>query len=589
MIFTMKKFTATLLFIAVANIAHASPTANSITDGTNLKYTKSGLDLFNLSAVVKQDDINALASSPTWHKLLLLDKKGKPTTADPKFFLAQGEPHAEMSAIIRAIQANDDQTLCAFPARASFVAQGLGLALDDEHCRAFHAWAKTHDARALSLVFAEEHPNSLGSAFAHVMIKADTAESLASGRDEDAFAINYTVAREKGDSEAQASVKSMIGQYAGVMEFYDYAQKRDVYLNDDERDIWEYRLDLNEGEVAQIMRHIWETKDLKRPYFFTNDNCATEILRLIDVAKGTALRQSAGKIVIPSEIARLLNDSGLIASTRFLPSKSSKAQALLNQGDGGHITSHSDPAHSAPTHRIGVSVGHDDSHHGTHDEGGAVYGLSLRSAYHDPLDRPTGVRQYLEVEMLSLDVRYDDKLKVDKATLFSTRSYNPANTAKAHKGKAWGQHLRLLNTTDGSGRANNDHLVLDVRLEQGKSWTLGQGEQGTGRLSDTLCYALAGYGGQVGHVNKGYRVGVGANLGCIHYAGDKWRMMGELALPLWYHHNEGEARSLYVQPSAHVGVQYDLNRTNAIRLTGSIERGHDDTQEKVMVQYLKYF
>ncbi|UYZ75373.1 DUF4105 domain-containing protein [Moraxella bovis] len=607
----MKNFyqsTPTLLALSLTALmsvpVYAVSSGNALTDGTNVAYRDSRVVFDEIQHSFLTDNsqpstaptasqsgsLADVASSPAWRKLLLLDKKGKPTAKDPHFLLAGGDTRAELDAIIKAIDERDDKVLCAFPARTHYVAEQLGLALDDSGCDEFHAWAKQYDARALSLTFADEHPNSLGSAFAHVMIKADTEQSLASGRDDDAFAINYTVARDKADGEAEASARSLVGGYAGIMEFYDYDEKRDVYLLDDERDIWEYRLNLTTAEVAQIMRHVWEIKDLKRSYFFTHDNCASEILRLIDVVRGSELREAVGKVVIPNEVARVLTDKGLVRDTKYLPSKISTAQAVQN-GTQGVVTSPSNPAHASPTHRIGLSVGYDDSYHGTRtgDNDGTTFGLSLRSAYHDVLDRPVGVRQYLDVEMLSLDVRYDDRLKVDKATVFSTRSYNPTNTAKAHNGMAWGQHARLMQVMDGSDRDNDDHMVFDVRLEKGKSWTLGQGELGTGRLADTLCYVFGGYGGQVGHINKGYRVGAGVNVGCIHHASDKVRVMGELALPVWYHHNQGETRSTYVQPALNVGVQYDISPTYALRLTGKAERGRDDTHEQVALAVLRYF
>lgn len=586
--------------------AYAISSGNAaLTDGTNLAYRDSStvfdvsLDPFaqnnhsqsnTAQAASRSQSLADVANSPAWRKLLLLDTKGKYTAKDPHFLLAGGDTRSELDAIIKAIDSRNNKVLCTFPARTHFVAEQLGLELDDSGCDEFHAWASQYDAQALSLTFADENPNALGSVFAHVMIKADTKRSLASGSDDDAFAINYTIARDKMDSAAKASARSLVGGYAGVMEFYDYNEKRDVYLLDNERDIWEYRLNLTTAEVAQIMRHVWEIKDVKRPYFFTHNNCASEILRLIDVVRGSELREAVGKIVIPNEVARVLTDKGLVLDTKYLPSNSSTTQTVQNSTKGV-FTSPSNPAHASPTHRIGISVGYDDNYHGTRtgDNDGTTYGLSLRSAYHDLLDRPVGVRQYLDVEILSLDMQYDDRLKVQKATIFSTRSYNPTNTTKAHNGTAWGQHARFMQVMDASDGANDNHMVFDIRLEKGKSWILGQGKKDTGRLADTLCYAFGGYGGQVGYINKGYRVGAGVNVGCIHHASDKVRVMGDLALPVWYHDNQGKTRSAYVQPVLNVGVQYNISPTYALRLTGKAERGRDDTHEQVVLAVLRYF
>ena len=292
------KFAPTLLFFSLtffmAMPTYAISSDNTLTANTNLAYQQDGGvffdDVYHPSFQTDDSKYNTtqstnqtksqrladIASSSAWRKLLLLDKNAKPIAKDLHFLLAGGDTRAELDAIIKAIDEHDEKILCAFPARTYFVAEQLGLELDDGGCDEFWAWAARYDAQALSLTFADEHPNSLGSAFAHVMIKADTKQSLASRTDDDAFAINYTVARDGANSDAKASMHSLFGGYAGVMEFYDYGEKRDVYLLDDERDIWEYRLNLSTAEVAQIMRHVWEIKDLKRPYFFTHDNCASE-------------------------------------------------------------------------------------------------------------------------------------------------------------------------------------------------------------------------------------------------------------------------------------------------------------------------
>ena len=604
------KFAPALLFFSLtffmAMPTYAISSDNALTANTNLAYQQDGGVFFDdvyhpsfqtddskynttqTTNQTKSQRLADIASSSAWRKLLLLDKNAKPIAKDLHFLLAGGDTRAELDAIIKAIDEHDEKILCDFPARTYFVAEQLGLELDDGGCDEFWAWATRYDAQALSLTFADEHPNSLGSAFAHVMIKADTKQSLASRTDDDAFAINYTVARDGANSDAKASMHSLFGGYAGVMEFYDYGEKRDVYLLDDERDIWEYRLNLSTAEVAQIMRHVWEIKDLKRPYFFTHDNCASEILRLIDVVRGSELREAVGRVVIPNEVARVLSEKGLVVHSKYLPSKSSIAQAVQN-GTSGTIKSDDNPAHASPTHRIGMSVGYDDAYHGTDKNDGMTYGLSVRSAYHDVLDRPMGVRQYLDMTLLSLDLRHDDRLKVERATLFSTRSYNPANTAKNHDGVAWGQHARFIQVMDASDGDNDDHMVFDVRLEKGKSWTMGQAKVGTGRLSDTLCYALGDYGGQVGRINKGYRVGAGVNVGCIYHASDKVRVMGELSLPVWYHHNQGKNRTTYIQPALNVGMQYDISATHALRLTGKAERGRDDMHKQVALAVLRYF
>ena len=132
-------------------------------------------------------------------------------------------------------------------------------------------------------------------------------------------------------------------------------------------------------------------------------------------------------------------------------------------------------------------------------------------------------------------------------------------------------------------------MVLNTRLEKGKSWTIGQASDNSGDLADTLCYTFLGAGGQFGKLNQGYRVGVGANLGCVRYVNDNLRVIGELDLPYWYHYDKANNRSGYLQPSLALGVQYDFNAKNALRFTTNIQKNHDDNQTDVRLHYMKYF
>lgn len=597
--FVAKQAAMATICVAICHGAMANSTAHSITDGTQLKLTqlKPAFDLSDAQ-------INEIADSVAWRRLLLfpdrLDKAGS-RIDHPNFFLAKNghnDARAELIATINTLAEMDNDAICRFPARMHFLAirlkkLGIDAPLDLQKCQEFQAFADSLDAKRLSLIFAEEHPNALASAFAHVLLRADD------GHDDDARAmvINYTVVPDANDGTLTATVKSIAGRYAGVMEILPFAKKQADYLQKDERDLWQYALNLSEDEVAQIVRHIWEVKDMARPYFFTHDNCATEIVRLIDVVRPQmALQKRVGNIVIPARIAAILDEQGVVSSTKFIPSVSTIRQAYLNNVDEFDIStitpSRNNPADATPVHRIGIGVGLDDKWAKK-----ATYGISFNGAYQDLLDNPMGVRPLLDLQLLSVDaIVNDEKVKLKDLTIFSTRSLNPANTAKNNAtdpkgvGKAWGQRLRFTQVTDASDTSNQDHLVLDVGMQKGKSWNMGQTHAGSGEIADTTCYALIDGGVQVGRVNQGYRIGAGPVAGCVHYATDHLRGMIEVAAPYYYHHDSANGvRSGYFQPSLSVGVQADIGRTHAVRAVTKTERNHHDTNTQAMVSLLTYF
>lgn len=549
--------------------------------------------------------LQSISQSVGWRRLLLFQdtpvEHDNSSIDNPKFFLAQNgrhDAHAELIATLSAMQRGDSDAICRFVARTHFLtqvlaAQDIDSGVDDRQCSDFHAFAGTLNAKRLSLIFAEEHPNNIASAFAHVLMRVDD------GQDEDkaATAINYTVQPNKADGVLVSTAKSIIGGYPGVMEIMPYQKKADDYLVKDERDLWQFSLNLTPKEVTQIVRHIWEVKEMKRPYFFTHDNCATEIVRLIDVVRPKGhVQADIGNVVIPSRIAAILSQAGMVTDQKFIPSNSTIRQAKLNNGENFDIAhlapNRNNPVHAMPVHRFGFGIGLD-----TQLSDRAVYGIQLNSAYHDLLDNPQGVRSLLDLQAMSAKLITDgSKLKLEDLTIFSTRSLNPANTAKNNAtakkgvGLAMAFHTGLRRTIDASNKANHHHLVLDVDMKTGKSWNFGQVRQNSSELANTTCYILVGGGTQIGRVNQGYRIGLGADLGCVHYATDRLRGLVEVSLPYYYHSDDAPGmRSGYLQPAVSVGMQADIAPYHAVRLTAKREKLNSDYATQAMLSVQRYF
>ena len=48
------------------------------------------------------------------------------------------------------------------------------------------------------------------------------------------------------------------------------------------RDIWEYKLDLSQGQIDEFVRHIWELDKIRFDYFFVDENCSYRLLTILD-------------------------------------------------------------------------------------------------------------------------------------------------------------------------------------------------------------------------------------------------------------------------------------------------------------------
>ncbi|MGO3896539.1 MAG: Lnb N-terminal periplasmic domain-containing protein [Psychrobacter sp.] len=603
----------------------------------------------------KQAETKNLAQHTTWRRLLyffddqkkLIGKKKQTSMVDDAdFFLSKNgrsDSAAELDAMLVALANetamtvnNSNSVLCRFPARVQWLTDTLNI--DDPalqvDCPELDEWMQTIAPEQLSLMFAQEYLDNPLSAFAHTLLRIDSKESAADPKQiQHAYALNYTVDGNPEDSFPAYSVKSVIGAYDSLIEIDPYPEKLANYLQGDERDTWTYQLDLTPSEVQQIMLHVWETKDLKLPYYFTTDNCASEVLRLIDVVRPQQhLLSRLQYAVVPSDVVQLLDKEGLLASTIYTPADSTLRQSQLNESKqqrkqlGYHnsaeqtineiksaqldpISSISADGQTLQQRRIAVSDNNPVDRHSLNlsriaigQRGDNDYiDLGVRAGFHDILDPTSGYPQFFNLEGLAATLRlYDtdsDKdnqpknIVLQNATLIRGRSFNPVNSAKT--GKSWGASIEATRINDGSQKDGTDHLVGSVGYESGWSWAFGTPNVGTGEMPSQLCYAFLSGTTQAGRgISKGVRIGAGVNAGCHYQINNQLRAQAELQLPYWYHGNSdtSDVRGHYWQPISTVGLQYDIDQKQALRMKANYEwQDRIDANEDIQLSYRRYF
>ncbi|MBP8032432.1 MAG: DUF4105 domain-containing protein, partial [Psychrobacter sp.] len=419
-----------------------------------------------------------LAQHTTWRRLLYFfddqknligKKKDSSIVDDAAFYLSKYGQHdsaAELDALLVALAdemattsdngtANNNTSnratknleqnsvMCRFPARVQWLTDTLnidksGLQTD---CPELNDWMQKLAPEQLSIMFAQEYLDNPISAFAHTLLRIDSKASVADpSQIHHAVALNYTVGGDSSDNFLVYAIKSMSGGYDNLIEIDPYPKKLAKYLQEDERDAWTYQLSLTPAEVQQIMLHVWETKDLKLPYYFTTDNCASEILRLIDVVRPQQhLLSRLPYAVIPSDVVQLLDSENLLASTNYTPADSTLRQAQLNKVKeqraqlGYHnsakqtlneiksaqlnpISSIAADGQTLLPRRIAVADNNPIDRHplqlgfiGLGQRGDNNYmDLGVRAGYRDTLDRPSGFPQFFDLEGAAATLRLYD-------------------------------------------------------------------------------------------------------------------------------------------------------------------------------------
>lgn len=218
---------------------------------------------------------------------------------------------------------------CDFPERTHWLAAELGVALDPVPCPELEEWLADLAPAGLTLVFPESFVNNPASAFGHTLLRVDRG-----GADRDLDLLSYAVnfaAETGGDLGAAYAVKGLFGLYEGRFTTHPYYEKLQQYGDAENRDIWEYPLAFDEAEMMSLLRHLWELRETGFAYYFFDDNCSYQLLRLFAVAReGLDVDVPLRLWVIPVDTVRTtLAEIGLRSEPRFRPSPATTLRARV--------------------------------------------------------------------------------------------------------------------------------------------------------------------------------------------------------------------------------------------------------------------
>lgn len=280
------------------------------------------------------NDYHALADKQKLYderywKLLLHARGSSSEIDDPDFFISKdgrtdfkSELHATIDALYHEVYFDDNSTACKYPARKEWLKERLLLKdLPEVTCKEYDTLIKKVDPQAVTLIFADAHINSPASMFGHTFLRIDSSHEskLLS------HAINYSAnADQKTENGIVFAIKGLFGGYPGIYSLLPYYDKLKEYKNTEQRDIWEYELNLTPKEVRRMMMHIWEVHDSYSWYYFFDENCSYNMLWLLEIARPSVhLREKFFYQVIPPETINAIEDENLVAKKSYRPSKRS--------------------------------------------------------------------------------------------------------------------------------------------------------------------------------------------------------------------------------------------------------------------------
>lgn len=252
---------------------------------------------------------------------------------DPGFFLSPNgktDPQAELDATLaeffseELVGRSKQPAQCAFVARYTWLKRELSF--DDARlrpfkCDRFDAWFAGFDAEAVTLIFPSAYMNNPASMFGHTFLRIDQKGQTPQTRIL-AYTINFAADVPKDEGLAYP-VRGIFGGYSGYFSTIPYYLKVQEYRDIENRDIWEYRLNFDAGQIRRLLMHAWELGNASFDYFFFKENCSYHLLALLEYADPSLhLTEQFRFWTVPADTVRLLaGQPGLVNDIAFRPSR----------------------------------------------------------------------------------------------------------------------------------------------------------------------------------------------------------------------------------------------------------------------------
>lgn len=271
-------------------------------------------------------DIAPLSSSDFWHKLIHYKKANRlfnksrvqsAVTTDSFFLSPQGmlDPQAELVATINAMRApvvgkTDDHAQCRFPARYLWLKSKSSSFADSVprvDCVGFQRWSSNNEIQSISLFFATGYLGNPASYYGHILMRFNDANDRPTGLL--ATSLDYGAIINSEDNAFVYIAKGLFGGYKAGFTHDQFYKQNHNYGENQLRDLWEYRLNLDEPQTNFIVAHSWELLRNKFVYYFLRNNCAYAMSELVELVIDQPLFDRKVPWVAPHTVFRRAYDA----------------------------------------------------------------------------------------------------------------------------------------------------------------------------------------------------------------------------------------------------------------------------------------
>lgn len=286
---------------------------------------------------------------PRWHKILLYRDSwrsiGESVIDDPTYFVSPegaSAPDAELEGTLRIFSegtpAERQEALCRYPARRKFLEDHFKLIFSDtdpknesDVCKRYREFSKLMRHDRISLVFSSGHPENPQTFFGNIFLKFHGGKSAEATDKRSVYMVSHRV--DTQDSNPIFYPFNVFhGIFNGTLNWIAEEKISTDLINSENRDQWEYELNLNKDEVSYIAASVFELANHKIEYFLLGENGSYLMMALLEIGRPALnLNSNFKQIVIAADATRVIaNTPNLLSKVHYHPSSLQKHEDRLN-------------------------------------------------------------------------------------------------------------------------------------------------------------------------------------------------------------------------------------------------------------------
>ncbi|MFK7872469.1 MAG: DUF4105 domain-containing protein [Oligoflexales bacterium] len=266
---------------------------------------------------------------------------------DHSFFLhpdGHRDPQKELDFFVKKWTSslkNAEDLMCLFPTRVAWILENepqLDIYKQKaRYCSDLLDFREKNKAESIDFIYATSYLGHPASMFGHAFLRLKQRNVS----DYRSPVIDYSAEILGDPSFLSYAYQGIAGYFSGRYSIGPYYRKKHLYASMENRGLWIFSLNTKPLEIKRLVDHVWELRRIKNRYYFSSQNCAYNILRLISIStRNYDVIFDPKTRIFPLDIIHKLEKENMITGVKNEESLSSEIQKItwnLSQKQIDHV------------------------------------------------------------------------------------------------------------------------------------------------------------------------------------------------------------------------------------------------------------